>query len=177
MDILRGRAGGVAPFLVLLFKGFVCVPLPCDFYQGNYWGYLNVDGQPQGYGTLVMSNGDTYTGDWKEGERHGKGTHVWKESGDTYHGDWMEGQPHGSGTLVMSNGDKYTGDWKAGQPHGSGMQAMPNGDTYTGNWKEGKLLHHHGVATIGGVTQGAYVPARKRLPSLLILQGITFPPF
>lgn len=46
--------------------------------------------------TVVFSNGDTYSGDWKDGKIHGEGTYRWSNR-DQYAGMWKMGKMHGQG--------------------------------------------------------------------------------
>ncbi len=40
----------------------------------QYWGQVNEEGQNHGQGTMVYANcGSVYTGEWKNGLKHGKG--------------------------------------------------------------------------------------------------------
>ena len=52
-----------------------------------------------------------YTGDLKNGMRHGQGKHIYND-GSTYEGAWHLDQYHGYGTLVYRNEiDRYEGNW------------------------------------------------------------------
>ena len=53
-----------------------------------------------------------YGGEWRNGQKHGKGTLIMKfKSGEsyTYSGDWRNNTMHGKGDLEYSDGSKYTG--------------------------------------------------------------------
>ena len=43
-----------------------------------------------GFGTYNFDNGDSYTGYWKNGKRHGKGTYIWS-NGQRIDGVWENG--------------------------------------------------------------------------------------
>ena len=88
-------------------------------------------------GTGTSADGDTYTGEWKDGERNGQGTMTYAD-GDTYTGEWQDGNRHGQGTMTYAGGTTYTGDWKDGFSHGKGVETLADGTTYTGDWKGGK---------------------------------------
>jgi len=51
----------------------------------------------------VLPNGDTYSGDFENGRRHGVGTFCT----DTYKGLWRENKFHGLGTLHFVTGEMY----------------------------------------------------------------------
>ena len=44
----------------------------------------------------MYTNGDEYTGDWKNNKRHGKGVFI-SMIGDKYEGDWSNDMKHGIG--------------------------------------------------------------------------------
>ena len=87
-------------------------------------------------GTGTSADGDTYTGEWKDGERNGQGTMTYAD-GDTYTGEWKDGKRNGHGTGKYIAGSSYTGEWKGGKPTGQGTITYPNGTKRTGEWKDG----------------------------------------
>ena len=86
---------------------------------------------------LIKSDGDKSEGEWKDGERHGKGTQTYS-NGNIYEGEWKNGERHGQGVLTLTSGTKYTGEWKHGEKHGKGTVTFTNGANYTGEWRKGK---------------------------------------
>ena len=40
---------------------------------------------------MIYTNGSVYDGQWKEGEKHGKGKMEY-DDGDIYDGEWKEGE-------------------------------------------------------------------------------------
>ena len=44
-------------------------------------------------------------------------------NGDTYTGDYKDGEKHGTGTLTLASGDTYTGEFKYGKRHSKGAYA------------------------------------------------------
>ena len=58
--------------------------------------------------------GDSYTGEFKEGLRHGLGTYTYSD-GDVYVGEYIEGEMHGTGSYYFQNGDVYSGDFENGK--------------------------------------------------------------
>ncbi len=56
----------------------------------------------------VMENGATYTGQLKEGRRHGYGIQVWPD-GKKYMGYWRNDLQHGKGRMRYIDGDLYDG--------------------------------------------------------------------
>ena len=54
----------------------------------------------------VIIFGHNYTGDLKDGKRHGNGLYIYP-NGDTYKGQWSSDTKEGEGTLTYNN-DSYT---------------------------------------------------------------------
>ena len=75
--------------------------------------------------TYTLRDGTTYTGEMKDGKRHGQGTQTMiidLGSGNedyTYTGEWKDGMPH-EGTWEYPNGNIYTGEFFEAVPHGQG---------------------------------------------------------
>eukprot|EP00659_Diplonema_papillatum_P017134 gene17134-26299_t len=116
-----------------------------DRYSGAW-----TKGRIEGTGVLTKQAaeglpGFTYTGDFKDGKRQGKGLCVYDESGVRYEGDWQADERHGAGEHVDATGFKYTGSFSRDVFSGLGSACYPNGDTYTGEWAQGV---HHGQGTL-----------------------------
>jgi len=103
-----------------------------------YEGSFNVYGERDGTGTMTWDNGDTYTGDFFNGNRHGHGTLQFAD-GSEYVGGWECNQQHGIGTRRWNNGDIYTGQYRNGKRTGEGKFYFSNGDLYTGLWEDGVM--------------------------------------
>ena len=52
-------------------------------------------------------------------------------NGDKYSGQVKEGKKHGFGTFISHEGYKYSGDFKDDEMHGSGVYLYENGDAWT----------------------------------------------
>ena len=59
---------------------------------------------------LIKSDGDKSEGEWKNGERHGKGTQTYS-NGDIYEGNWLNNMKHGFGILTKADGTVQAGQW------------------------------------------------------------------
>lgn len=70
-----------------------------------------------------------YSGDFKNNERHGKGTFVW-EDGKKFVGEFKDGKRHGEGILYYPNGTYLEGTW---------IDDVLTGEGYFRN-EDGKLL-------------------------------------
>ena len=90
-----------------------------------------------------------YTGEVKNGSRHGWGEMKWKNGtqygpdlifyyseGDTYLGEWVDGKQNGIGTFSSKTG-VYVGDWKGGLQTGNGTAIYNNGNKYVGEFVNG----------------------------------------
>ncbi|KLJ09216.1 ubiquitin thiolesterase [Blastomyces silverae] len=90
-------------------------------FNGEYYSGEFKKGCYHGKGTSISNLGATYTGDFVIGQRHGKGV-LESQSGDTYDGDWFEDQQNGQGTFIeRRTGNKYIGGFRAGKRHGKGI--------------------------------------------------------
>uniref|UniRef100_A0A3P9BNX3 MORN repeat containing 3 n=1 Tax=Maylandia zebra TaxID=106582 RepID=A0A3P9BNX3_9CICH len=81
---------------------------------------------------ISYPSGNTYSGEWKTNQRHGKGTMRWLNLGQKYVGAWQDG--HGQGT----HSNRYTGEFAQGQRHGWGTFYYAGGAIYEGEWKNNK---------------------------------------
>lgn len=108
-----------------------------------YKGAFNVYGERDGSGgVMTWENGDVFTGDFFNGNRHGHGTLVFAD-GSEYVGEWECNRQHGAGTRRWNNGDCYTGQYVDGARTGEGRFYFANGDLYVGEWVNG-IMHGFG---------------------------------
>jgi hypothetical protein len=84
-----------------------------------------------GHGTLTYPNGDYYTGEWRDGCKHGKGEFHYMD-GSSYVGDWVDDQ-------VRQPSRRYLPLVHPEQPSGWGKLVWRNGVVYEGSWLEGKV--------------------------------------
>jgi len=105
--------------------------------EGNTYVGEFKDGQFHGRGSLTSALGSHLeNGTWTDGSFIGEGTVV-HETGDRYTGDIINGEYHGQGTFIGTGGTKYVGGWKNGMKHGAGVITYPSGYFQTGNWTGG----------------------------------------
>lgn len=105
---------------------------------GKYEGQRNNKNQTHGTGNMIWTtNGDTYEGQWHNGEPHGVGTFTNAVQNYTYVGEWNFGKRHGIGTLKLSNGDVFSGTFYNNSLEGVGVAFYHNGDYYEGDFRQG----------------------------------------
>ena len=147
------------------------------FYKGGFHAGLR-----HGYGHYQLAEpiratkdrpgnpGRSYTGSWRNGQRHGQGKEVWpngdvleghfrngKASGPgtlitrsgSYEGQFLDGMRCGKGTFEWHNGAVYEGEWKNGIRNGHGSLCSPEGRKYEGEWKNGDM-DGQGTFTVPG---------------------------
>ncbi|OAF71302.1 Radial spoke head 1 [Intoshia linei] len=102
-------------------------------YLGEYEGERNQKDERHGRGKAILPNGDTYEGDYENGQRNGTGIYKFK-NGARYTGEWLRNKKHGTGTFAFPDGSKYEGSWSEDQRNGIGKYYYVNGDIYDGEW-------------------------------------------
>lgn len=98
-------------------------------------GYLSLTG----YGTYYYKSGDSYTGNFLNGKRHGSGTYNWAD-GSYYTGGFRSGLFHGFGKSYNSSGQlRYDGEHKNDKRTGFGKLYTTGGNFYSieGDFKDG----------------------------------------
>jgi len=84
--------------------------------------------------------GDIYVGEWKDDQKHGRGTYTFK-NGDKYVGQFQYDQYHGQGTFTWADGEKYVGGFKYDLFDGYGTYTFEDGSIEKGTWRNGDLLY------------------------------------
>jgi len=150
----------------------------------RYTGKVDSDGHPRGRGTAVyeLRNGPNftwllsdYTGPWKNGKFHGKGTLRWK-CGQVYVGGFKNDKFCGKGKMTFEDGDTYEGDFKNDEFHGKGKMTFASGCSwansihvdyarsavYDGDF-ENDNRHGHGTMTYsdGDVYVGGWLSGQR----------------
>jgi len=86
----------------------------------------------------------TYRGEWKNGEKNGRGELVFTHgprNAREYVGTFKDGVPNGEG-IETTNYYTYEGKWSRGLKSGKGVAIYANGDVYDGEWRDNK---RHGL--------------------------------
>lgn len=127
-----------------------------DIYEGD----KDKRDRPHGRGIYIHHNQSNqiqqgrYDGEWEDGEKHGFGTHYYR-NGDRYEGPWVKGKRHGTnGKYTYHNkspeehiSDEYMGEWEDDMKHGKGIMTFTNGDVYEGHWVRGDMEDKEGTYT------------------------------
>ena len=88
--------------------------------EGKY-----VDNVLEGYGKVLIDNGDYYEGNFKNGKFDGKGNYIWY-NGDVFEGEYKNGLKNGKGVFKWVNGDIYKGEFKNGKIMNKGKLIKEN---------------------------------------------------
>ena len=126
-----------------------------------YKGMWNINGEKEGFGTLIDKEGNKYTGGWKEDKCHGYGR-LLSKNGDYYEGEWANGVIEGYGTFYSKQENYiYIGYFENFKFNGKG-KIIYDKSTYEGNfvsgYKEGKgqLIFEDGSFYIGNFHKNNY---------------------
>lgn len=123
--------------------------------------------------TVYETNGEKYTGEWKDDLREGKGTCITK-SNTIYDGDWIAGNRQGFGVRSVirkgKHAKEYSGGWVNNKKQGYGANFYANGDTFEGEWFEGMRSGwgRHAFAN-GDVYEGEWLEDECNGTGLLLL--------
>ncbi|KAL4493265.1 hypothetical protein ABPG73_007072 [Tetrahymena malaccensis] len=120
-------------------------------------------------GLYQLKNGSVYQGQWKNGQRHGRGKKL-QQDGCIYEGYWKNNMANGYGILINSDGDVYEGQWKNDKFNGFGTFTFFDGAYYIGNWLNDKQ-HGNGIEIRPNGTKydGQYFESKKQGKGKFIL--------
>ena len=91
-------------------------------YEGEYSGTIESGFWRNGKGDEKNDNGELiYSGEWKHGERKGKGKYYHNGS-LIYEGNWSNGKPNGRGKYYQNDKVVKEGEWKNGYLHLQGSK-------------------------------------------------------
>ncbi|MEI7998499.1 MAG: hypothetical protein WCH62_03220, partial [Candidatus Omnitrophota bacterium] len=82
--------------------------------------------QKDGLGKETYSNGSTYEGNFKNGERSGHGKIIWK-NGASQEGEYINGELNGKVVVRYVNGSFFEGECKNGYEYCKGLLHYKNG--------------------------------------------------
>lgn len=125
-----------------------------------YTGRWN-DGVYDGYGTLEYNDGLRYEGNFKAGQRHGKGIYYYSNN-YYYKGSWENGFINGIGELIRNGRVIFKGEWSHYEKHGLGTEYYETGDYEEAIYDKGKK---NGLATYyfknGTYEKGVYIDNKR----------------
>ena len=107
---------------------------------GYYFGQVDAESAPEGYGVLKEKEGKKTEGNWVKGKLNGW-CRVTTSQGDCYEGLFKDNVLNGKGKKINQNGELYEGDFVNGFKQGFGVEETAD-QKYEGefvrNQKEGK---------------------------------------
>jgi len=123
-------------------------PWGAGFYRGSF-----EDGEFHGQGRLELPisflNREIYDGNWRAGERSGRGKH-WNGEGNLYIGQWRNDKRHGQGSYFFNlprweenrhtefwlkdNTENYTGEFVNDHYQGQGVYRWADGQRFEGSF-------------------------------------------
>ena len=111
-----------------------------DCYTGQL---CPVTSRQHGRGVMQYVNGESYAGEWENGQQHGQGVMCYTDG--RYSGEYVRGERCGTGVWEGEDGNKYEGEWKAGLRNGKGKEWQGEELIYDGEWVA-NARHGYGVA-------------------------------
>ena len=89
---------------------------------GTYKGSVDADGDRQGKGKITYKGGNSYEGSFVNDKFHGEsGVYKWAD-GDEYTGPWKDGERHGKGTFKNADGSVEYCLYETGRAKGDGIK-------------------------------------------------------
>lgn len=118
--------------------------------------------QPEPVGDREAIPEDVYSGETRQGRRHGFGRMEYS-TGDIYEGNWVDDLRHGSGVLYFNDGRTYEGTFFNDNRTGEGILRWSNGDTYEGTFVKGAIsgLGRFHWEESGASYEGFFLNGRK----------------
>lgn len=127
--------------------------------DGSSYAGTTYEDVPYGTGVLTMLNGDTYSGGFENGQRHGVGTFCTDTY--TYKGLWRNNKFHGLGTLHFVTGEMYDGEFSDGLRHGIGRLVESARAWYRGEWRHDQKHGKGHCHSDDGLYEGQFQNGRR----------------
>ncbi len=102
-------------------------------YEGNFEDDMPTSLYPQTGSVRVDETNGYCVGTFLKGKIHGKGNYYWN-NGNSYEGEWKNGDKAGFGKFYWENGDRYEGDWKDDNRTGQGKYFWSDRAWCEGEW-------------------------------------------
>jgi hypothetical protein len=104
----------------------------------SYTGSTDDEGRYSGQGSVVFTDGNSYTGSFENGQMHGEGAYTFADKGIVYTGSVVYNKIEGKGKYQWADGSLYEGDVRDGLRHGTGTYTSADGSSvYEGGWVNG----------------------------------------
>ena len=120
-----------------------------------YQGEVNEKQEPEGYGSMIFSDGSLYEGQWIQGKMEGLGRIITADAdlfegtfvdnkltgkmeynnGSLFEGEFLYDMPHGFGKEILEDKTEYIGQYHYGLKNGLGKSSWPDGSYYEGNFE------------------------------------------
>jgi hypothetical protein len=91
-----------------------------------------------GVGIFVLESGERYEGQFRNGQRNGRGVQYYPDGSMRYNGDFKNDIRDGYGAYYFSNGDKIVGIFADNKPNGKATYYYSDGDRFVGIYQDGK---------------------------------------
>lgn len=104
-----------------------------------------VEGHGHHFYSSIMMAGSDYSGPFRHGKKHGRGTLTYRDGTVLYAGDYVDNECHGTGEWQDVHGTWYKGDFRHSERTGRGEMEEPNGNWYSGEFLKGQ---YHGAGTL-----------------------------
>ncbi|WP_230399246.1 MORN repeat-containing protein [Novisyntrophococcus fermenticellae] len=106
-------------------------------YNGDFNGSGNAD--------ITYANGDTYSGQVKNGMKDGSGVYHWMQNGTAtayYKGSWIQDHMNGSGAYFYENKEypNLSGNFENDHPTGDCNYAKEKGNNFTASFENGRCV-------------------------------------
>jgi len=106
-------------------------------------------------GDFYYTNGDHYSGFFRDNEKHGPGVYRYS-GGNRFEGMYNKGKKI-EGTFYFSNGNRYVGQYRDDKRNGRGTMYLANGEELTGFWVDNKLNNQPNSSASSGQTYAVLV--------------------
>jgi hypothetical protein len=104
-----------------------------QFPNGSYFHGQFLGGKREGEGLVVYASKDRFSGQWKAGKKHGKGTYIVHKTNSRLKGTWEAGELR-TGQWVLANGSTFNGSFENKFPAGEGVWTLQNGHQVHGKY-------------------------------------------
>ena len=102
-------------------------------------GYFNEKGMKNNF-KIIFYNDTVYEGSMRNDNLNGYGHQIWS-TGDSYKGNWKNGQRSSFEKFTWFNKSFYEGNWKNDVMHGQGKFVFVTGEVKEGIWEKGSFMY------------------------------------